>query len=344
MTIFFHINPEEISTLLLDKRVQYNLEISRWRRAMDGYIENSSPDIGPRRITSAITGGLTILGLLAVFYATATMPEAILPLQAKTAMVLALSLSATFTFVLTPRNFVAGFLLGLLLMLIGWRVTGLLGVTVASYVLLIALVAFAGRFLEAAQLDLTRSTPRMSLVEWHIAFVRIYLGFAMVPHFTEKLFAGSGSRLDDVSAFASFGLPWPEAFVFVGGLCELGIAIGIGMGLLTRFAGICAALYFFIATLIGGHFLNGFIWVSPNGGWEYPVLMTVLYLSFSIYGAGAFSLDRVLMDRSLFPVSLRMLALPSINLRVHRIAASRMGISAWTIAPRGCEDLLGRRA
>ena len=69
------------------------------------------------------------------------------------------------------------------------------------------------------------------------------------------------------------------------------------MGLLTRLAAVCAALYFLIATQIGGHFGLGFIWASPGGGWEYPTLMMVLFLSFMVRGGGVFSLDHALLNR-----------------------------------------------
>jgi putative oxidoreductase len=148
----------------------------------------------------------------------------------------------------------------------------------------------------------------MSVSSWHLTFIRIYIGFDLVPHCTEKLFAGPASRLDDVKAFAGMGLSYPEFFVILGGFCELGIVIGMGLGLLTRLAAPCAALYYLIATLIGGHFLNGFIWANAGGGWEYPVLMMALFLSFMPRGAGPFSLDGVLVRAGTMPRPLRILA------------------------------------
>lgn len=275
------------------------------RGALFEGVDMTGPELRPQAISHTVTGGLTCLGLLAALYAAVAMPDSALPMQAKVFMVLALALSVAWTFLVTPKNFVAGFLLGLLFMLIGWRVAGQLGVRIVGYSLLPAIAAFVAQFFDVARADLARAAPVMRAAEWHLAFIRMYIGFDMVPHFTEKLFAGPGPRLDDVKAFAGFGLPMPEPFVIVGGLCELGIAIGIGAGLLTRLAGACATLYFFIATVTGGHFLSGFIWVAPNGGWEYPVLMMVLYLSYSVWGGGAFSLDRVLIDRGWLPSFLR---------------------------------------
>lgn len=254
----------------------------------------------PRFILPAVPGAFTAIGLLAAVYAVAT--ELALPLQAKIFMVLWLALSCAFTFWLAPKNFVAGYLTGLLAMLFGWRVAGLDGVNVVSYPLLLAFIVFVLQFLDAMRADLRRGTNRlMTTAEWQLTLIRIYIGFDLVPHATEKLFAGPTHFEGDVKAFAGFGLPVPEFFVVLGGLCELGIAIGIGLGLLTRLAGYCSALYFLIATLIGGHFFNGFIWANAGGGWEYPVLMMVLFLTYAVRGAGPFSLDGVIAHKAWLP-------------------------------------------
>jgi putative oxidoreductase len=147
--------------------------------------------------------------------------------------------------------------------------------------------------------------PLLSAAEWQLTLLRIYVGYDMVPHFTEKLFAGPGPFGEDVAAFTGFGVPMPAAFVMVGGLCELGIAIGLGAGLLTRVAVVGGTLYFLIATVIGGHFGNGFIWASPGGGWEYPVLMMILMMSYVVMGAGRFSVDQVLTDKGRWPATER---------------------------------------
>ena len=134
----------------------------------------------------------------------------------------------------------------------------------------------------------------MTLADWHLTFIRLYIGLDFVPHFTEKLFVGAGPRMDDVKAFEQLGTPAPDALVWLAGLCELGAAIGVGLDLLTRLACIGTTLYLLIATLMGGHFALGFIWASLGGGWEHPVLWIVLILSFCYTGAGAFSIDGVL--------------------------------------------------
>lgn len=254
----------------------------------------------PEHIPPIVPGVLTAICLIAALYVVATAQA--VPLQAKVFMVLWLALSVACTFLLAPRNFAAGYLTGLLAMLFGWRVAGQNGVDLVSYPLLLAFIAFVLQFFDSLRGDLRRGPNRlMSTAEWQLTFIRLYIGFDLVPHATEKLFAGPASFDADVSAFAGFGLPVPAFFVILGGLCELGITIGIGLGLLTRLAGYCSALYFLIATLIGGHFFNGFIWVNPGGGWEFPVLMMALFLTYAVRGAGPFSLDGVIANKGWLP-------------------------------------------
>lgn len=275
---------------------------------------NANAGTGPAGLRSSnippfVTGGLTALGLLGAIYASATGIAPAMPASAEVFMIVWLAVSTAVTFLVTPRSFPVGFPAGLLAMLIGWRIGGFYAVAVVWVPLLAAFVAFALQFFDCARAD-GRGTqhPALTTSDWHLTFLRVYIGFDMVPHFTEKLFAGPGPFMEDVKGFAGFGLPWPEAFVVVGGLCELGIAIGIGIGFLTRLAALGATLYFLIATAIGGHFGAGFIWVSTGGGWEYPVLMMVLYLSFAYRGAGRFSADGALIDAGRMPAALRICA------------------------------------
>ena len=262
-------------------------------------------------ISFRLTGALTALALLGAIIAVFGTAAASLPTLAGIFMTAWLAISVAVTLLITPRCFVAGFLGGLLAMLVGWRVAGLHGVAWVTYPLLAAFAAFVLQFFDCVRADRQGGgNSLLGVADWHLTFIRIYIGFDMVPHFTEKLFAGSGPFMDDVRAFAGFGLPAPEFFVILGGLCELGIAIGIGMGLLTRLAAVGATLYFLIATIAGGHFGLGFIWASPGGGWEYPVLMMILYIGFAVRGGGAFSLDSLFISSGLVPAWLRMLMTP----------------------------------
>jgi putative oxidoreductase len=262
----------------------------------------------PPTLPPLISGLLTLAGLAAAVYVVATAPATRLSLWAGVSLAAWLALSLAFTFLLTPRHFTLGFLAGLGALLIGWRVAALNDLRLVSWVLLPAFLAFVAQFFLCVLRDRRSTAPVMSEAGWTLTFIRLYIGFDMVPHFAEKLFGGPASFQADVAVFTQLGYPMPAFFVLLGGFCEFGIMVGFGLGLFTRAAAFGAALYFLVATWSGGHFGNGFIWA--NGGWEYSALMMALYLAFAWIGAGAFSFDRALLaggrlPRVLVPLSVR---------------------------------------
>lgn len=255
-------------------------------------------------VSHYVTAGLTAIGLAGAVYAAVTDTSALIPSFAKIFMIFWLGLSIILSLVVVPRNFVIGFLSGLAAMLIGWRIAGIYGVGLVTYPLLAAFLAFSAQFIDCIRRDYRSPEPKLTLPEWQLTFLRIYIGFDLVPHFTEKLFAGIPSFEADVSKFAGFGMSSPDMFVLVGGLCEFGIMVGFGLGLFTRLAGLCATLYFLIATIIGGHFLNGFIWASSGGGWEYSALTMAVFMSYVLLGSGRFSFDGELIATGRLPAIL----------------------------------------
>lgn len=147
----------------------------------------------------------------------------------------------------------------------------------------------------------------MSAYEWHLSFIRLYVGFDLIAHCTEKLFAGHIPFRADVTAFAQLNVIDPMFFVRLSGLCELAGVISLGLGLITRVGALGTALYLMIATFIGQHFFKGFIWALPGGGWEYPVMWSVFILSYIVLGADEFSIDGVLDKKFNLPSWLKRL-------------------------------------
>lgn len=221
------------------------------------------------------------------------------------------------------KNFCIGFLLSLLPFLIAWRIAAMNGVALVENLSGLVMLIYVITFFRCIVLDYRAHGKAGGLpfaLEWQMTLLRIYFGFDMVGHCTEKLFDGITSYHHLVSVFTVFGTPVPSVFVIIGGLAELGIAIGIGMGILTRLAACGATLYYFIATLYGQHFALGFTWSMQNphnvilsGGWEYPMLMMVFFISFVFAGAGKFSLDHYLLKAAWFPQALRILCIPKLR-------------------------------
>lgn len=218
------------------------------------------------------------------------------------------SLSLFIAIFVMPKNFSIGFLLSLLPFVISWRVAAIhdsfFGMASSTVVFILYILLY----IDCVATDFmhVRYAGQSDRLQWQVATVRIYFGFDMVGHFAEKLFAGSDSFVHMSKVFVGFGLSSGGLAVIVAGLCELAIAIGIGMGFLTRLAGVGAALYYLIANHYGRHFEDGFTWNNaPVGGWEYPMLMIVFFASFAIAGAGRFSIDEWLIEHNRLPRTLR---------------------------------------
>ena len=64
----------------------------------------------------------------------------------------------------------------------------------------------------------------------------------------------------------------------------------LALGLATR--PVAAVVAVFLATAATVHLGAGFFWTG--GGWEYPVLWTLLALHFALRGGGRYSLDRAI--------------------------------------------------
>lgn len=88
--------------------------------------------------------------------------------------------------------------------------------------------------------------------------------------------------------FASLGLPgWSAYLVFaaeaVGGLMLL-------LGVQARW--VALALVPILAGATWAHWGNGWMFGYPNGGWEYPLYLTLLAFAQFLLGDGAFALVR----------------------------------------------------
>ncbi len=197
------------------------------------------------------------------------------------------------------------------------RILGLHKCFVPMMPVIISLVCLVILFFYIAYHDvkktpiILRGTPQemfeMSAYEWHLSFIRLYVGFDLIAHCTEKLFAGKVPFQADVTAFMHLNVMDPTLFVRFSGLCELAGVISLGLGLLTRVGAIGTSLYLIVATIIGHHFLKGFIWALPGGGWEYPVMWSVFILSYVVLGADEFSIDGVLDKNFNLPIWLKRL-------------------------------------
>jgi putative oxidoreductase len=84
--------------------------------------------------------------------------------------------------------------------------------------------------------------------------------------------------------FASLGLPgwfaWPVMlYETIGGIMLI-------LGVYTRWVAVLLGIHLLFAAYFG-HAANGWAFVSPGGGWEYPVFWAIACFALALLGDGA---------------------------------------------------------
>ncbi len=124
----------------------------------------------------------------------------------------------------------------------------------------------------------TRTAPYAALV------LRAALGTMFIAHALLKalVFTMPGT----VQFFESVGFPGYLAYVVTA--AELGAGLLLILGLQTRWVALAS-----IPILVGAasvHIGNGWVFSSPNGGWEYPLFLIVVAFVQVLLGDGAYAL------------------------------------------------------
>jgi len=116
--------------------------------------------------------------------------------------------------------------------------------------------------------------------------LRVALGTMWIAHALLKLLVFS--LPGTAQYFASIGLPSLLAYpVFAA---ELLGGIALLLGVYAR--QVALALLPIMVAAAWVHLPNGWVHTSPNGGWEYPVFLTVASLVLWLVGDGAWALKR----------------------------------------------------
>lgn len=118
------------------------------------------------------------------------------------------------------------------------------------------------------------------------SLLRLALGVVFIAHGLLKVlvFTIPGT----VGFFESVGLPGFLAYVVIAAELLGGTALIVGF--LTRWAALGLAIIAFGAIL--PHAGNGWVFSSPNGGWEFPLFLAITCLVQVLLGAGKFGIDR----------------------------------------------------
>lgn len=216
---------------------------------------------------------------------------------------------------ITPRVFTVGFLISLLPFLIAWRVGVMNDARILIWVASIAVIPLIAQFIDCVISDWQRNRGRpaawLGTLLWQATIVRMCFGLNELCHSTEKIFAGMGSFQTLEHGFQGLGIAHGAAvFVVLGGLTELASAISVGLGLFARLGAFVSLGYFLVATLgFGGEWGRGYAWATAGGGgWEYVMMLLVVFGGVMMTGAGKFSIDGWLLQRGALPKMLVPLA------------------------------------
>lgn len=123
-------------------------------------------------------------------------------------------------------------------------------------------------------------------VDYAALLLRVTMGVTFLAHAYLKyaIFTPAGT----VQYFQALGLPGPLAYVVMAAEFLGGIALILGLW--TRWVSL--ALLPILLGAIFAHAGNGFFFMSPNGGWEFPAFWAVALGVQALIGGGALALKR----------------------------------------------------
>lgn len=113
--------------------------------------------------------------------------------------------------------------------------------------------------------------------------MRLALGIMFIAHGLTKVFVFTPAGT--AGFFESIGIPgflaYPVmAFEVIGGLMLV-------LGVYARWVAAIAVIQLFVAATV--HFGNGWSFTNPNGGWEYPIFLTISALVVALLGEGPYA-------------------------------------------------------
>src|SRR3981189_3292137 len=152
-------------------------------------------------------------------------------------------------------------------------------------------LVFVQFILRAASVAASSDSPKISLNELALTFIRIYVGLMFVPHFGSHILGGPFQFKIYTLYFESLGIFMPAMQVALAGAIELVSAVGLTLGMFTRPVALLGSVYLLMSMLLGGHFQIGYVWALPEGGYEFGVFWAVMIAVFAVRGGGPLSVD-----------------------------------------------------
>jgi putative oxidoreductase len=137
-------------------------------------------------------------------------------------------------------------------------------------------------------------TTNIAANEYGIALLRVSLGVMWIAHALLKWFVFT--LPGTAKFFEGAGFPGFLAYPVFG--TELIGGVMLLLGVYARQVSLALVPIMLTATWV--HMPNGWLHTSPNGGWEYPLFLSIASVALWLIGDGAFSLRR---SSSLVPQS-----------------------------------------
>lgn len=185
-------------------------------------------------------------------------------------------------------------------LLLGETGPGIPYIMYLSYLLVVLIVVQAIHIIIKKKNRLT--VNYISVNDWAITFLRVYVGLMFIAHYSGHVLAGADQFQIFSDYFAGVGFRIGGPMVALAGIIEITVSIGLVFGIATRLSAITAVLYLYFATLWGEHFSAGYIWVLPNGGWEFSALWMAAISIFIITGGSKVSIDRRMYKTAPTPI------------------------------------------
>ncbi|HEX4829452.1 MAG TPA: DoxX family protein [Xanthobacteraceae bacterium] len=130
-----------------------------------------------------------------------------------------------------------------------------------------------------------------SIAPYSYAIIRFCAGAIVIYHGYMKLFAGFAGPVAQ-NVLTPLGFPRPLAWAYFLGVLEFFGGAALAVGFLTRPLALMFTVQMAIVTY--WHAGNGYFFSSPRGGWEFPLLLTILYAAIFFRGAGRCAVDRMI--------------------------------------------------
>jgi putative oxidoreductase len=130
-----------------------------------------------------------------------------------------------------------------------------------------------------------------SIAPYSYAIIRFCAGAIVIPHGYMKLFAGMAAPVA-TNILTPLGFPAPLAWAYFLGLLEVFGGAALALGFLTRPLALMFTVQLAIVTY--WHSSKGYFFSAPGGGWQFPLLLTIMYAAIFFRGAGRCSIDRML--------------------------------------------------